>query len=75
MVQAGFEVLVISFSALLGRSSADFLGYPHPVVRSVAVNEGDEPVVLALRPRAAAVGNHLVEGYHWRRWQIESVRS
>lgn len=60
MVERRLEVLMKSLPTLLRGSRSDLLRYADPIVRSIAVDEFNQPPVFMLRPRAATVSHHDV---------------
>jgi hypothetical protein len=59
---------VEAFATLLRRPGLYLLGYPHPVVRAVAMDKRNEPRIFMLRPRAAPVIDHGDNGAWWSCW-------
>lgn len=58
VVQAGFQVLVISLSALLWGPRADELGDADPVEGTLGVHELGEVGVFGLGPGPTSMGRH-----------------
>jgi hypothetical protein len=58
MVEGGLEILMIAFSALLGRSGSKSLGNLNPVERSMVIDQLHQIIIFLVGPGSSSMSCH-----------------